>query len=110
VVGERTTGKHAIPDAPAPRRPYPGPRPDWADEVDRTSPRRRSGVYQSGVHRAENAVRQSGLYDTGVRRTGVYDTGVHRTEIYDTGEAETPVREVGGGRRRLDANDRRPPR
>ncbi|MEV6636128.1 glycosyltransferase family 2 protein [Actinoplanes sp. NPDC051470] len=114
--GEHTTGRHARPEAP--RRPYPGPRPDWADSVGqhRTedmigNSRRRSGIYESGVHQGENgSIRRSGLYDTGVHRTGVYDTGVHRTEIYDTGEVvnDRVPREVGGGRRRLDAEDRTP--
>ena len=105
-VGERTTGRHAVPDPPAARRPYPGPRPDWADTVDRRSVRR-GGVHAGGDH-SDSGVRRSGLYDTGVHRTGVYDTGVHRTDIYDTGTDEVP-REVGGGRRRLDAKDRRVP-
>lgn len=121
TAAERTAGRHALPEAP-PRRPYPGPRPDWADSVGQhrtedligNSSRRRSGIYESGVHRPQDgALRSSALYDTGVHRTGVYDTGVHRTEIYDTGAL--PVddggyrlpREVGGGRRRLDADDRR---
>ena len=103
VVGERTTGRHAISAEPAPRRPYPGPRPDWADSVDRRSVRR-SGVYSSGAHNADPGVRHSALYDTGIRRTGAYDTGIHRTDV--TG-VEEPAREVGGGRRRLDAKDRR---
>lgn len=140
VVGEGTTGKHARPEQPPARRPYPGPRPDWAASVgqhrtgdnlignrtggrrrggnesgahrlDGTGKIRRSGIYESGVHRAgDDEPRRSGLYDTGVHRTGVYDTGVHRTEVYDTGEHLLPERlprEVGGGRRRLDANDRR---
>jgi hypothetical protein len=115
VVGERATGRHAIRNEATPRRPYPGPRPDWADSVDRRSVRR-SGVYSSDAHDADPAtsgvrifdpgVRHSGLYDTGVRRTGVYDAGVHRMDVYETG-AQEPAREVGGGRRRLDAKDRR---
>jgi Glycosyl transferase family 2 len=117
VVGERATGRHAVRDDTAPARPYPGPRPDWADSVDRRSVHRsgaqesgaqESGAQESGAHRADSGVRHSALYDTGVRRTGRYDTGVHRTDIYDTGAAE-PAREVGGGRRRLDAKDRRVP-
>ncbi|GLY95879.1 glycosyltransferase family 2 protein [Actinoplanes sp. NBRC 103695] len=159
TAAERTTGRHALPEAPPqrslpeappqrslpdaphrpslpdaphgtslpearPRRPYPGPRPDWADSVGQhrtedliaNSAHRRSGVYESGVHRVQDgALRSSAVYDTGVHRTGVYDTGVHRTEIYDTGAlpVDGVPREVGGGRRRLDADDRRshePPR
>ncbi|HEU4346271.1 MAG TPA: glycosyltransferase [Actinoplanes sp.] len=65
------------------------------------------------------AARRSGLYDTGVHRIGVYDSGVHRTDTYDSGVPHLPdgrinplyragdQREVGGGRRRLDARDRR---
>ena len=117
TAAERTTGKHALPEAP-PRRPYPGPRPDWADSVGQhrtedligNSSRGRAGVYESGAHRVQDgALRSSAVYDTGVHRTGVYDTGVHRTEIYDTGAlpVDGVPREVGGGRRRLDADDRR---
>jgi hypothetical protein len=74
-------------------------------------------VHRTGVYDSE--ARRSGLYDTGVHRVGVYDSGVHRVEIYDSGVhhlpedednplyRQTAPREVGGGRRRLDAGDRR---
>jgi hypothetical protein len=119
----------ALPPPAAGRRAYPGPRPPWAGSVesggggahrtqditdyDRDAGRSGDGVYTTGVHR-------SGLYDTGVRRVGVYSSGVHRTEVYDTGAHRLPededgplyrqgaLREVGGGRRRLDAQDRLP--
>jgi hypothetical protein len=76
-----------------------------------------SGVHRTGVY--DTGARRSGLYDTGVHRVGVYDSGVHRTDVYDTGahhlpeDADNPLyrqdapRDVGGGRRRLDARDRR---
>jgi hypothetical protein len=134
-VGERTTGRHALPDAAAPR-PYPGPRPDWAPAIqgggahrthdiagyNQDGGRHSGPVYSAGGHRDEagdSGGHRSALYDTGVRRVGVYDTGVHRTEVYGTGahhlpdEDDNPLyrqgapRDVGGGRRRLDAGDRR---
>jgi hypothetical protein len=86
VEAGTATGRHAAVAAPAPRRPYPGPRPDWAESV--------------------NQVRHTALYDTGITRTGQYDTGVHRIDVYDTG-VDDPARDVGGGRRRLGADDRR---
>ena len=79
------------------------------------------GPHDSGVHRTglyDTEVRRSGLYDTGVHRVGVYDSGVHRTDVYESGvhhlpdDADNPLyrqdapRDVGGGRRRLDARDR----
>jgi hypothetical protein len=124
-IGERTTGRHALPDGPAPapqRRAYPGPRPAWAPTAGHRLDDGRAAGHVYGNHRAEPAdsgVHRSALYDTGVRRVGVYDTGVHRTEIYDTGAHHLPdeddnplyrqgaLRDVGGGRRRLDATDRR---
>jgi len=166
-VGERTTGRHALPSdvntgqarrqpmanprpesladpgAPTPadrRRVYPGPRPPWAGSVEsggahRTQdidyqhragscpPRARGGrVYETGVHHIDpddSGVHRSGLYDTGVHRVGTYDSGVHRTDVYESGVHRLPddedsplyrqgaLREVGGGRRRLDAQDRR---
>ena len=68
---------------------------------------------------ADTGAHRSGLYDTGVRRVGTYDSGVHRTDVYESGVHHLPddqdnplyrqgaLREVGGGRRRLDAQDRR---
>ncbi len=157
-IGERTTGRHALPSnvnaaqsrrqpmagprpesladpgAPTPadrRRGYPGPRPPWAGSVEsggahRTQDidysKRTGAVYDTGVHRldpADTGVQRSGLYDTGVHRVGTYDSGVHRTEVYESGVHHLPeaedsplyrqgaLREVGGGRRRLDAEDRR---
>ena len=121
-------------DVPAPvdrRRGYPGPRPPWAGSVEgggahRTQDidyRKSTGsVYDTGVHRldpADPGAHRSGLYDTGVHRVGTYDSGVHRTDVYDSGVHRVPededgplyrqgaLREVGGGRRRLDAEDRR---
>jgi glycosyltransferase involved in cell wall biosynthesis len=163
LVGERTTGRHALasdvnagqarrrpmaaeaerpggrpesladPGAPTPadrRRGYPGPRPPWAGSVEGGGAHRTQdvdyrttagGVYDTGVHHvdpADSGVHRSGLYDTGVRRVGTYDSGVHRTDVYESGVHHLPdedsplyrqgaVREVGGGRRRLDAQDRR---
>lgn len=127
-IGEQTTGRHARTEAPAPpvqRRAYPGPRPGWAPAVQAGAHRTQDvggHVYGPAGHRADPAdsgVHRSALYDTGVRRVGVYDTGVHRTEVYDSGahhlpdEDDNPLyrqgapRDVGGGRRRLDAGDRR---
>lgn len=89
---------------------------------------RRSGIYNAGTNRLDSGVHRTGVYDTGVRRSGLYDTGVHRVGVYDSGVHRTDVyesgahrlpngadpgyrqslpREVGGGRRRLDARDRR---
>jgi hypothetical protein len=157
-IGERTTGRHALPSdvntgssrrqpmanprpesladqgAPAAtdrRRGYPGPRPPWAGAVESGGAHRTQdieyeksagSVYETGVHRLEKSdtgAHRSGLYDTGVRRVGTYDSGVHRTDVYESGVHRLPededsplyrqgaLREVGGGRRRLDAEDRR---
>jgi hypothetical protein len=101
------------------------------DVADYNTGVRRSGIYDTGVHHLDRATdgvhrageydsgsRRSGLYDTGVHRLGVYDSGVHRTDVYDTGAHHLTEdddgsryrpavpREVGGGRRRLDARDR----
>jgi hypothetical protein len=114
------------------RRGYPGPRPAWAvrqpgahrtADVNEYTGGRSGRVYDTGVHHLPDDdprqhVRRSGLYDTGVHRVGVYDSGTHRTDVYDTGAHHLPdedgplyrqsaPREVGGGRRRLDARDRR---
>lgn len=124
----------ADPGAPAAadrRRGYPGPRPPWAGSVEsggahRTQdidPRPGPGaVYDTGMHHIDPATtgtHRSGLYDTGVHRVGTYDSGVHRTDVYESGLHHLPddeegplyrqgaIREVGGGRRRLDAQDRR---
>jgi hypothetical protein len=76
-----------------------------------------TGVHRTGVY--DTAVRRSAVYDTGVHRLGAYDSGVHRTDVYESGVHHLPEdgdgavyrptvpREVGGGRRRLDARDRR---
>ncbi len=87
----------------------------------------RGNVDDTGVHhlpegdrggrRAEG--RRSGLYDTGVHRVGVYQSGVHRTDVYDAGAPDLPAeegpmyrrsapRDVGGGRRRLGTEERGP--
>jgi glycosyltransferase involved in cell wall biosynthesis len=78
-------------------------------------------VYDTGVHRLDPddaGTHRSALYDTGVHRVGTYDSGVHRTDVYESGLHRQPenedgplyrqgaLREVGGGRRRLDAQDR----
>jgi hypothetical protein len=103
------------------------------DVADYNTGVRRSGIYDTGVHHLDrdpegvhrageydSGSRRSGLYDTGVHRLGIYDSGVHRTDVYDTGTHHlvdgeddgsryrpAVPREVGGGRRRLDARDRR---
>jgi hypothetical protein len=117
------------------RRAYPGPRPPWAGAVESGGAHRTQdidhrlndhhesagAVYDTGVHRldpAETGTHRSALYDTGVHRVGTYDSGVHRTDVYEPGAHHLPddedgplyrqgaLREVGGGRRRLDAQDR----
>jgi hypothetical protein len=112
------------------RRGYPGPRPPWAGSVETGGAHRTQdieyrpsagAVYDTGVHRldpADTGTHRSALYDTGVHRVGTYDSGVHRTDVYESGLHRLPddedgplyrqgaLREVGGGRRRLDAQDR----
>jgi len=96
------------PEPGAHRRPEAGENGSGARhrEQQRIAPPE-SGGYRTGGY--DTGVRHSGLYDTGVHRIGVYDSGVHRTDTYEFAldQPATGRREVGGGRRRLDAGDRR---
>jgi hypothetical protein len=119
---------------PADRRQgYPGPRPAWArrepgahrtvDINDYDTGVRGGRVYDTGAHHLPGddpgrPAPRGGRYDTGAHRAGVYASGVHRTDVHDTGAHHLPdpdgplyrtsaPREVGGGRRRLDARDHR---